>query len=100
MRSARPPHILLAGVRLHGLLDLFLDGFEIEARALLHRRKLNRRLGELADLLLHELEPPELENEPVIECQRPLSAVGQVRAFERIKPDIGEDWPINLDRAS
>src|SRR6476620_6566469 len=100
MRSARPPHILLASVRLHRLLDLFLDGFEIEARALLHRRKLDRRLGKLADLLLHELATPELENKPIIECQRPLRAVWQVRAFERIKPNVSEYRPIHLDRAS
>src|SRR6185437_13571499 len=98
--SARSLHTLLASVRLHGLLDLLLDGFEVEARTLLHRRKLDRRLGELADLLLHELEPPELEDKPVVVCQRSLIAAWQAGAFERIKPNVGEDWPIDLDRAS
>src|SRR6185437_12753374 len=85
--SARSLHILLASVRLHGLLDLLLDGFQVEARTFLHRWKLDRSLGELAHLLLHELESPELVSKPVIECQRPLVAVGQVRAFEGIKAE-------------
>src|SRR5262245_22814824 len=90
-------HALPCGTRRYGLLDFRLDGFQVEARALLHRRKLDRSLGELADFLLHELEPPELVSKPVIECQRPLIPVGQVRAFERIEADVGEDWPIKLD---
>jgi len=36
---------LLSSLRLYGLLDLLLDGFQVEARTLLHRRKLDRRLG-------------------------------------------------------
>ncbi len=43
-------------MRLNGFLDLPLDGFEVEAGALLHRRKLDCSLGELADFLLNELE--------------------------------------------
>ena len=34
LRSAKS----LAGLRLHGFLDLLLDRFQVEARALLHRR--------------------------------------------------------------
>src|SRR5262245_44916712 len=98
--GSRSPPVLFASVRLHGFLDLLLDGFQVEACALLHWWKLYRGLGELANLLLYELEPPELESEPVIERQRPLIAVGQVRAFEGIEADIGKDRPINLDRAA
>jgi len=46
--------------RLDFLLDLGLDRFEIEARAALHRRVFDERLGVFADLLLQEHEAPEL----------------------------------------
>src|SRR6266702_1694939 len=88
------------GVRLDGLLDLLLDGFQVETRALLHRRKLDRSLGELRDLLLHELETPELVSKPVAECQGTLNAAGQARAVEGIQADISEDRPTNIDRAA
>ena len=52
---------------------------------------------ELPDLLLHELESPELVSRPVIESQQPLIAIGQVRAFEGIEAEIGEDRSIYLD---
>src|SRR5262245_47212820 len=35
------------------LLEFLLQLFEVEARALLHGRKLDQRLGRLRDLLLH-----------------------------------------------
>jgi hypothetical protein len=56
-------------MRLHGFLDLRLDAFEVEARALLHWRKLDRGLGQPPDLLLRELETPELLDEVVVEPQ-------------------------------
>src|SRR5262245_11437601 len=89
---------LLAGTRLDGFLDLGFDGFQIEACALLHRWKLDRSLRELSHFLLYKLEAPELVGKPVVECQRPLVAVGQTRALERIETEIGEDRPVNLDR--
>src|SRR5579871_1311228 len=98
--GARSPRDLVAGGRLHGFLDPLLDSFQVEACALLHWRKLERSLGELTNLLLHKLESPELVDKPVIVSQRPLVSAGQARAFERIEPDVGEDWPIHLDRAA
>jgi hypothetical protein len=50
----------------------------------LHRWKFDRGLGELADLLLHELETAELESKPV-ESERALTAVGQAHALEGIE---------------
>ncbi len=47
--------------RLKAFLDLGLDGFEIEARAALHRGVFDEGLGIFADLLLQEDEAPELE---------------------------------------
>ena len=41
-------------MRFHGLLNLFLDGFEIEARTSLHRRVVDDRLASARDLLLRE----------------------------------------------
>src|SRR3954454_19542598 len=48
-----------------GGLDLRLHSVEVEARALLHWRELDRRHGELLHLLLHEDEAPELVLEPL-----------------------------------
>src|SRR4029453_3246346 len=42
-----------------GCLDLRLDGIEVEARALLHRRELDGGHGELHHLLLDKHEAPE-----------------------------------------
>jgi len=50
-------------VRRPGLLELRLQCIEVEARSRLHRRELDRGLGDLGDLLLHELEAPELVGE-------------------------------------
>ena len=62
-----PGRRLLRGVRLYRPLDLCLHSLEIEARALLHWRELDGSLSNLRDLLLDELEPPELVREPVVE---------------------------------
>ena len=64
-----------AGARLHGLFDLLLDGFLVEARALLHRRKIDRGPGEFGHLLLHEHEAPELKPPP-IGCKDRLVVTG------------------------
>src|SRR5262245_9519166 len=65
-QGARSQIVLSASPRLHGFLDLLLDSLEVEARALLHRRKLDRGLGEFPDLLLYKHETPELDREPVV----------------------------------
>jgi hypothetical protein len=57
-------------------------------------------LSELCHLLLRELEAPELVGKPVMICQRSFIAVGQTRALEWIKADVGQDRPVDLDRAA
>ena len=59
-RKRVPVIRLLAGAGIHGMEDLLLDGFEVEARALLHRRELDGGLGQLRHLLLDVDEAPEL----------------------------------------
>jgi hypothetical protein len=53
----------------HFLLQLLLEGFEIEARALLHGQEIKECLRELCDLILDEGEAPEFVGEPIIERQ-------------------------------
>ena len=53
-----------------------------------------------ADLLLHELETPELVDKPVVESERAPYRRWAARALERIEPEVGEDRPIDLDRAA
>src|SRR5262245_40329308 len=48
------------------LVDLRLDGCQVEAGTLLHRREVDRGLGELGHFLLHEHEAPELVGKPVV----------------------------------
>src|SRR5438128_731712 len=83
--SLRCPH-------LRGLLDLVLHGLEVEARALLHRRELDRRLGQLPDLLLDVDEPPELVDEPGVVVQR----TGHSRALEGVEAEVHEDRHVRL----
>lgn len=90
----------LFGVCRDCLLDLHLDGLQVEAGTLLHRRILNRRLGNPANFLLYKLEAPELKGKPVVECQRTVGTVGKAHAFKWIKANIGQDRPIDLDRAT
>src|SRR4029077_10623777 len=92
--------VCLFGVCRDSLLDLCLDGLEVEALAFLDRRVLDARRGPSGNLLLHKLEAPELEDKPVVERQRTVGTVRKVHAFERIKTNISQDWPINLDRAT
>lgn len=64
MTLPRPEWCMLAGTSLHCLLDLRLDGFQIEACTLLHRREVKRSLGKLCHPLLRNAK---LDGEPVVE---------------------------------
>src|SRR6267142_6989990 len=55
---------LLAHVRPLSRLDLCFHGVEVETRALLHRRELDRRRDQFDHFLLNEHETPELVLEP------------------------------------
>ena len=57
-----------------------------------------KRLGGLADLLLHEDEPPELVGEPVVEGERAALSVGHAGALEGIEAQVDEDRPVDLER--
>src|SRR5262245_45325003 len=75
----------LARFARHGLLDLLLHGFQVEAPAFLHGRKFDRSLGDLRDFLLHELEAPELIDEPVVVADRSsILAVVHAGPLERV----------------
>src|SRR5215813_5369257 len=94
--SAKADQELLGGPRGHLFLQLLLQGFEIEARALLHRRELEEGLRLPRDLVLDEHEAPELVREPVVVGQRPR----ETGALERIEAKVDEDGPVDLDRAA
>src|SRR6476469_8827800 len=81
-----------------GRLDFRLHGIEVEARALLHGRKLDRRHRQLFHLLLHKHKAPEFVFEPVEVLLRALfrAAVGPARALERIEAKIDQVWYVNL----
>src|SRR3954468_23801630 len=81
-----------------GGLDLRLHSVEVEARALLHWRELDRGHGELLDLLLHEDEAPELVLEPLeILLRAGLGPIlGPASALERIEAKVGQIRHINL----
>src|SRR3954468_18407900 len=98
MRRPPTPRRCLPGERSSGGLDLRLHGVEVEARALLHRRKLDRRHGELLHLLLHEDEAPELVLEPLeILLRAGLGAVLRpARALEGIEAEVGQIRDVNL----
>ena len=78
MSSAALSLALVAVTRSDGLLDLCFHRFEVEARALLHGRKVDRRLAELGHFLLHEHTPPELIHVPVNVCDRLVEACALV----------------------
>ena len=88
----------LLGHRRPGGLDLRLHGVEVEARALLHRRELDRGHGQLLDLLLDEHEAPELVFEPGEVVLRPGlgPVVGPARALERIEAKVGQVGHVRL----
>src|SRR3954452_812973 len=94
----QPALLTLPRDRGSGGLDLRLHGVEVEARALLHRRKLDRRHGELLHLLLHEDEAPELVLEPLeILLRAGLGAVLRpARALEGIEAKVGQIGDVDL----
>src|SRR5712692_7068757 len=79
-----------------GFLDLRFHRFKVEARALLHRRELNRGLGKFRDLLLHEDEPPELKGPPIASKER----LGKARTLIRIQPEVDDERKVDLDRVA
>ena len=99
--AGRPPlmsFLLLSGPfarclsLFHLLRHLGFDCVEIEARAPLHRRKIEEGLEFLAHYLLDKHEPPELELEPIevllATFFRPV--VWPPCTLERIKAQIGD----------
>ena len=84
-----------------GLFDLCLHGFEVEARALLRGRKVDRRLAELRRFLLHEHATPEFVHVPVdVRDRAGLRVHRQAGALVRVEPEVGHDRPIDLDRVA
>src|SRR3954468_22756049 len=75
---------------LDGLLNLLLHGIEVEARALLHGRILDGRLGQLRHLLLDEHEPPELVLEPTEVTLRAVegTVLRPAQALERVQAQV------------
>src|SRR5438876_9745427 len=75
-----------------GSLDFRFHGVEVEARALLHRRELDRSHGQLLYVLLDKHEAPEFVLEPREVILRPgLSPItGPARALEWIEAKIGQ----------
>src|SRR5215468_182869 len=82
--------------RLHLPLEFGFEGFEVEARPLLHRRELEEGLRGLGDLLLGVDEAPELVGEPVVVSDRPVVlAVVHAGPLERIEAEIDQDRPVH-----
>src|SRR5580765_365851 len=81
-----------------GRLDFRLHGIEVEARALLHRRKLDRRHRQLFHLLLNKHKAPEFVFEPVEVLLRAFfrPTIGPARALERIEAKIGQIGYVSL----
>src|SRR5262249_17192335 len=69
------PHRLLPLMRFDCLLDLLLDCIQVEARRILHGRKVDCRLRQVPNSLLHHHKPPELTRVKVISIAK--------RAIER-----------------
>src|ERR1700710_118788 len=94
-----PQRFRLLAHRGPGRLDLRLHPFEVEARALLHRRELDRGHGQLLDLLLDQNETPEFVLVPFPVLQR--STFGAIfrptRAFERVETKIDDRRHFRLD---
>src|SRR6476661_3202844 len=101
--SARPPRDQSKPWRLFthcraGRLDFRLHSIEVEARALLHRRKLDRRHRQLFHLLLHKHKAPEFVFEPVEVLLRAFfrPTIRPARALEWIEAKIGQIGHVNL----
>src|SRR5437016_375174 len=77
---------------------LGLDRIEVEARAPLHGRELDRRLRQFLHLLLDEHEAPEFVLEPVEVLLRAVlrSAVRPACAFEGIETQVDQRWHVKL----
>src|SRR5215470_12714147 len=86
----------LLGLSRDFLLQFLLERFEIEARALLHRREIEEGLRCLCHLVLDEDEAPKLVGVPIVERQRS----GETRALERIEAQVDEGRPVRLYRAA
>src|SRR3982074_354221 len=88
----------LLGDRRLGSRDFRFHGIEVEARAFLHRRELDRSHGEFLHLLLDKYEAPELILEPVEVLLRTelCPAVGPARALEWIKTQVGQTGHVEL----
>src|SRR5262249_6030481 len=85
---------LLTRAVLDRLLDLLLHRFEVERSRSLHRRKFNRGLRQISDVLLDHDETPELTGVEVLAVAEG-AGVGRLaadirRAFERILPDVDQ----------
>src|SRR2546423_11579453 len=79
-------------------LDFLFHGSQIEARALLHRRKLDRRHRQLFHLLLNKYKAPEFVFEPVEVLLRAVFSptIGPARALERIEANVRQVGHISL----
>ena len=76
--------------RLGSFEDLLLDGLQVEAGPLLHRRELDERLAEPGDFLLDVNESPELVGVPIVEIDRS----GQARLNGWLGGTVKPGWPI------
>ena len=83
------------------LLNLRFDGFEIEARALLQRRKLDECHRFLGNHLLQEDEAPELVDVEVrhIVCGTHVAFPNHL-SLEGIEPEVGEQWHVQMHCAA
>src|SRR5215208_6705966 len=81
-----------------GGLDFRFHGIEVEARAPLHRRELDRSHGQLLHLLLDKNEAPEFVLEPREVILRPGFGpiVGPARALEWIEAKVGQIGHVSL----
>jgi len=81
-----------------GRLDFRLYGIEVEARALLHRRKLDRRHRQLFHLLLNKHKAPEFVFEPIEILLSAFfgAAIGPAGALERIEAKIDQIGHVRL----
>src|SRR5215467_15842602 len=92
----RPP--LSPFALLRQFVNLAFDRFEVERGGLLHRRKIDRRLRQREDFLLHLDEAPELTGKKAVHV-----ALGRVvpgltsqrgRPLERILSEVDDTWHV------
>lgn len=83
----------------HRSLYLFLYRRHIEARALLHWRKVDE--GWRLYFPLHKHKTPDLECKPVVVGDRPVVfIVIHLRPLVRVQSQVNEDWPIDFHRGT